>query len=551
MKYFKKMRTIGLRSRYVLMAILLAVASVLGSVPFSNSAHAAIGSVTEYAIPIPWQPAFYPREVALGADNQIWHTGYQRISKLTATGSFTQYLRGGTVYNYGIAVGSDGNMWFGEKGGKIVQMATNGTVLGTYTIPSGKNAMRMTLGPDGAVWFVQSTGGAIGKITTSGVITEYSVSTGGASEVTDIVSGPDGNLWFTAGRMGSLSGNTVGKITVSGVSTPYAVPTYGAWPQSLTVGSDGNLWFTEEKANKIGKITTSGTVTEYVLPTADSQPYGITTGSDGALWFTAGGTSRIGRITTAGVVTDEYSVPSGTPSGSLRDIITGNDGAVWYANHFTSRIGRVATELTSQTISFTSTAPVNATLDSSVYTPTASATSGLPVAITVDSSSASVCSIDGSGNLSYLAAGTCTLNANQSGDADYNPAPQVQQSFTVAPVEADTSIALDCPSTVLANDSVTCTITVANDGPAAAENVSLSAVFSSSLTGSTLSGGGTLSGNSISWSSPSLAPSASITLTFSATASTAGKVRLNAALIQTSPDSDATNNILKKTIVVF
>jgi virginiamycin B lyase len=40
----------------------------------------------------------------------------------------------------------------------------------------------------------------------------------------------------------------------------------------ITLGSDGNLWFTERFANRIGKITTSGTITEYDLPTPNAQP---------------------------------------------------------------------------------------------------------------------------------------------------------------------------------------------------------------------------------------------------------------------------------------
>src|SRR5205085_1234593 len=35
------------------------------------------------------------------------------------------------------------------------------------------------------------------------------------------------------------------------------------------------------------------------------------------------------------------------------------------------------------------------------------------------------------GVVSFQAVGTCVLDANQPGNASYNPAPQVQQSFTV------------------------------------------------------------------------------------------------------------------------
>jgi uncharacterized repeat protein (TIGR02543 family) len=83
-----------------------------------------------------------------------------------------------------------------------------------------------------------------------------------------------------------------------------------------------------------------------------------------------------------------------------------------------------------QTITFTSTAPIGATVGGATYTPAATASSGLPVTITVDASASLVCSISG-GVVSFIGPGTCMLNANQPGDDTYNPAPQIQQSFIV------------------------------------------------------------------------------------------------------------------------
>ena len=83
-----------------------------------------------------------------------------------------------------------------------------------------------------------------------------------------------------------------------------------------------------------------------------------------------------------------------------------------------------------QTVSFTSTAPANATVGGATYTPAATATSGLAVTITVDSSASAICSISG-GVVSFTAAGNCTLDANQAGNANWNAAAQVQQTFAV------------------------------------------------------------------------------------------------------------------------
>src|SRR4051812_29728926 len=57
-----------------------------------------------------------------------------------------------------------------------------------------------------------------------------------------------------------------------GPGTGFAVPTANSQPYYVTTGSDGNLWFTEQAANKIGRITPSGTFTEFAIPTAGSSP---------------------------------------------------------------------------------------------------------------------------------------------------------------------------------------------------------------------------------------------------------------------------------------
>src|SRR5262249_34826163 len=75
----------------------------------------------------------------------------------------------------------------------------------------------------------------------------------------------------------------------------FSIPTPGSSPQSITLGPDGALWFTEFLGNKIASITTAGVVTEYPIPTAGSHPQGIVAGPDGALWFTESAGNQIGR----------------------------------------------------------------------------------------------------------------------------------------------------------------------------------------------------------------------------------------------------------------
>ena len=87
-----------------------------------------------------------------------------------------------------------------------------------------------------------------------------------------------------------------------------------------------------------------------------------------------------------------------------------------------------------QSISFLSTAPQNAKAGGATYQVQASSTAGLAVTLTVDPGTTAICQLDGSAsgaNVSFTAAGTCTIDAGQAGDANPNAAPLAQQSFAV------------------------------------------------------------------------------------------------------------------------
>ncbi len=65
-----------------------------------------------------------------------------------------------------------------------------------------------------------------------------------------------------------------------------SIPAYGMdAPSNVITGPDGALWFTNFYNNTIGRITPAGVVSDYTGTGIDG-PAGITTGPDGALWFT-------------------------------------------------------------------------------------------------------------------------------------------------------------------------------------------------------------------------------------------------------------------------
>jgi hypothetical protein len=124
---------------------------------------------------------------------------------------------------------------------------------------------------------------------------------------------------------------------------------------------------------------------------------------------------------------------------------------------------------TSQVIHFISTAPVNAMVGGPSYVATAMATSQLPVVLTIDGASATVCAINND-TVTFIGAGTCTIDANQGGDANYAAAPQAQQAFTVAGAGGVTSQAIQFTSAapanaIVAGPSYVATATATSDLP--------------------------------------------------------------------------------------
>lgn len=96
-----------------------------------------------------------------------------------------------------------------------------------------------------------------------------------------------------------------------------------------------------------------------------------------------------------------------------------------------------AVTTTAQTITFPQ--PADVTLADGTTTVAATSDSGLPV--TFSSRTPLVCGVAGDGTVTLVSAGTCTLEADQAGNAAYTAAAPIQQSFTVtAPPPAAQSI---------------------------------------------------------------------------------------------------------------
>jgi len=77
----------------------------------------------------------------------------------------------------------------------------------------------------------------------------------------------------------------------------------GSQPFAITVGEDGNFWFTLSNSSKVARITPCGSI-KYSRTPSLSNPAFITPGPDGNIWFGEGSTGKIASITPDGVITE-------------------------------------------------------------------------------------------------------------------------------------------------------------------------------------------------------------------------------------------------------
>ncbi len=331
-------------------AVLLTSAATVGAligIGAPTAAHAATATIKEYPV-----SAGISFGIGAGPDGNVWFCEDRAIAMMTPAGVVTEFpdphvqAQGADCE---VAAGADGNVWYTENGaGGGVANITPAGVITHFTAGSDG----LTSGPGDLLWSTEYnfTNSKIWSTTTSGVTSQFPLPSNIVNPQ-EIVAGADGNLWFIAqaattadpGCHGPCD-NVIASMTPAGVFSTFVPPHEGppAGPASLgplqipdlAAGPDGNIWFTEKRADKIGRLTAGGTITIFATA-ANSTPLGITAGPDGNLWVAEQSTNRIGRFTPAGKLIADIHVP--TVQGSPRDITTGGDGNLY----FTEGIGKI------------------------------------------------------------------------------------------------------------------------------------------------------------------------------------------------------------------
>jgi uncharacterized repeat protein (TIGR03803 family) len=278
--------------------------------------------------------------LTLGNDGNFYGTtggggssGDGTVFKVTTNGTLTSLvsfnLTNGVGPN-GLTLGTDGN-FYGTTGnggitnsshpngmGTVFQVTTNGTLtsLVSFNLTNGVGPNGLTLGTDGNFYGTTYYGGIINSSHPNGMGTVFQVTMNGTLSTlvtfnltngaypNALTLGTDGNFYSTTGYGGNLNLNngngygTVFKVTTNGVLTMLVSFNFfsnGAIPEAtLTLGNDGNFYGTTLLGGNLNLNNGSGDGTVFRLllpPNITVQPQSQTNNAGATVSFTVVATS--------------------------------------------------------------------------------------------------------------------------------------------------------------------------------------------------------------------------------------------------------------------
>jgi hypothetical protein len=285
----------------------------------------------------------------------------------------------------------------------------------------------------------------------------------------------------------SVTGSTVTTNSISGTTVTFNQP--GSCV--IDANQAGNARY--QVAPQAQQIVTVGKGSQMITFTAPAPPTGVAGGS-ATVSATGGGSGNpvvfsVASSSGAGVCSVSGTTVSYLAAGTC--VIDANQaGNAKYLAAPQAQLTITVSAAVKQTQKITFTAPVPTTgvVGGSATVSATGGGSGNPVVFSLDSSSGpGVCSLSGS-TVSYLAAGTCVIDANQAGNAKYLAAPQAQLTITVSAAAKGTqTISFTAPATGVAGKSATLAATGGGSGNPVVFSVDPASGTVCSLSGSTVS----------------------------------------------------------------
>jgi streptogramin lyase len=246
----------------------------------------------------------------------------------------------------GVVLGPDGNIWAAEEGaGSVVRVTPSGQVLNRY--PVGSKPTSMAIGPGGRVW-VSVTGAdmLVWLDATSASPSVHSVSTGAGCGPVAIVSGGDGQMYFSLPSDGPCGASKIGHTNADGSGGPSTVGSLGQ-AFDLEVLS-GKLFIPDFEGDVVRRVALGTLSPEAEIDTpAGSGPDGIAADGAGNLWVTLFSTGRVAHFPASqGSGEATALTPTGGVLSNPFGIVAGADGSMYVASPGNAKVLGITATLT-------------------------------------------------------------------------------------------------------------------------------------------------------------------------------------------------------------
>jgi streptogramin lyase len=322
------------RARTGLRLVLLLAGLALVAV--SVAAAAPIGALKQFKVPT---ANSQPRAITNGSDGNRWFTegteftsAPAKIARITPAGDITEFAPGvADGCNFCLITDID------QGPGGILYITSNDPTLMRFDVAtqSFETPVQMpnttALGGNLAVsatdvWITDFNNDVVWRYSLSnGQFTSFPV-----SDPADVAVDVAGNAWFTQpGDVNAPGTSNIGRIdaaTGAVTTTPTTDGSITVAPRSITVASDGQVWFTARfTPQAIGRLDPSNNSIT-LFPVANTGPSGIAASPDGTVWFTQETKGNAARISNDGVITEGKEVRRSGPFG----ITVAPNGDPWY-----------------------------------------------------------------------------------------------------------------------------------------------------------------------------------------------------------------------------
>jgi streptogramin lyase len=293
---------------------------------------APVGTLKQFKVPT---ANSQPRAITNGSDGNRWFTegteftaAPAKIGRITPAGSITEF---------------DANCQFciitdiAQGPGGILYLTSNDPTLMRFDVATQSFATPVQMPNTSAlggnlavsatdVWITDFNNDVVWRYHLSdGQFTSFPV-----SDPADVAVDVAGNAWFTQpGDVNAPGTSNIGRIdaaTGAVTTTPTTDGSTTVAPRSITVASDGQVWFTARfTPQAVGRLNPSNNSVTLFLVT-NAGPSGIAASPDGTVWFTQETKGNAASITNAGVITEGKAVKGSGPFG----ITVAPNGDPWY-----------------------------------------------------------------------------------------------------------------------------------------------------------------------------------------------------------------------------